>query len=120
MILSERGLAVVFRLPLKLTVQLHYNQDMATALMADKKGFFAVRLRELRQAADLSQAKLAERAGLGLSTVVQFESGLREPTFETLLKLAEGLGVELAAFQPDRSDEKPAAEESKKPARRGK
>lgn len=63
--------------------------------------FFAGRLKELRAASGLSQSQLAKAAGLGLATVTQFEHGRREPTFGTLVKLARGLGVTLAAFDPD-------------------
>ena len=75
------------------------------------KGFFAVRLRELRDRAALTQAVLAERSGLAEATIRQFESGRREPTYETLVKLARGLGVSLSAFdQPD----KPAPKRGRK------
>jgi transcriptional regulator with XRE-family HTH domain len=69
-------------------------------MMAKALGFFAARLRELRSAAALSQTVLAERAGLSVSTVRQFEYGLREPTYGTLVKLADGLDVSLEAFRP--------------------
>jgi transcriptional regulator with XRE-family HTH domain len=68
-----------------------------------KQTFFAERLRALRRQAELSQPALATRAGLAVSTIRQFEYGLREPAFDTLLKLAKGLGVSLAAFEPERA-----------------
>jgi transcriptional regulator with XRE-family HTH domain len=61
---------------------------------------FAERLRALRREAGLSQPALAARSGVGLSTLRQYEYGLREPTYGTLVKLAGGLGVSLAAFDP--------------------
>lgn len=61
-------------------------------------GFFAKRLKVLREQSGLSQAGLAKEADLGLSTVCQIEQGLREPTFETLVKLAKGLRVSLMDF----------------------
>ena len=67
-----------------------------------KRGFFATRLRELRKQAGLSQGKLARNSGLGVSTVRLFEYGLRQPTFETLVKLARGLDVSLGAFDPEK------------------
>lgn len=76
--------------------------------MSTEKGFFALRLKELREKAGLSQERLAEAAGLGSSTVRQFEYGMREPTFDTLLKLCAGLGVTLSAFEPEPPEEKPA------------
>jgi transcriptional regulator with XRE-family HTH domain len=69
--------------------------------MPDKTGLFAARLKALRKEAALSQADLAERSGVAVSTVRQFEYGRREPTYGTLLKLARGLDVSLAAFEPD-------------------
>jgi transcriptional regulator with XRE-family HTH domain len=68
--------------------------------MAETAGYFAQRLKALRAEAALSQAVLARRAGVGASTLRQFEYGLREPTYGTLVKLAQGLGVSLAAFDP--------------------
>jgi transcriptional regulator with XRE-family HTH domain len=67
--------------------------------MPDKRGFFAERLKMLRQQAGLSQPALAERSGIAVSTIRQFEYGRREPTFGTLVKLAHGLSVSLAAFE---------------------
>ena len=66
--------------------------------MTDGPGFFAERLKELRNNAGLSQPGLAVRSGVGVSTIRQFEYGRREPTYGTLVKLARGLGVSLAAF----------------------
>ena len=66
--------------------------------MSDKNSYFASKLRELRAAAELSQSVLSERSGVPVSDFRQFEYGRREPTYVTLLKLAEGLGVSLSAF----------------------
>lgn len=62
--------------------------------------FFAGRLRELRSKAGVTQKELAERAGLSELGVRQLEIGRREPSFETVLKIAQGLGVSLSAFDP--------------------
>jgi transcriptional regulator with XRE-family HTH domain len=59
---------------------------------------FGVRLRELREAAGLTQAQLAERAGLHPQGVVKLERGEREPAWSTLLALADALGVSVSAF----------------------
>jgi transcriptional regulator with XRE-family HTH domain len=63
-----------------------------------KKSFFAKRIKELRKQAGFTQSMLAAKSGLGISTVRLFEYGLREPAYGTLLKLAGGLGISLAAF----------------------
>jgi transcriptional regulator with XRE-family HTH domain len=54
---------------------------------------FAARLRELREQASMTQAQLAERAGIHLSAVTRIEHGLRTPGLETAGKLAGALGV---------------------------
>jgi transcriptional regulator with XRE-family HTH domain len=69
--------------------------------MPEEKGFFAARLKLLREQAQLSQPGLAECSGVAVSTIRQFEYGIREPTYGTLLKLAKGLGVSLLAFDPE-------------------
>ena len=72
---------------------------------------FASRLKQLRQAAGLTQTELGERAGL--SHVPQLEQGRSEPTWPVALKLAEALGVDVGAFVPTKGARKP------KPAGRG-
>lgn len=59
---------------------------------------FADRLRELRTAAGLSQAQLAERAGLHLHGLTKLEHGDREPSWATVKALADALGVDCTAF----------------------
>lgn len=55
---------------------------------------FRVRLRALRSAAQLSQEKLAERAGLNYKHYQEIErGGKKEIRLSTLLKIAEALGV---------------------------
>ena len=69
--------------------------------MAREKSFFANRLKQLRQQAGLTQEQLAYRSGLSGAAIRHLEQGLREPTYATLLKLADALGVSLAAFEPE-------------------
>jgi transcriptional regulator with XRE-family HTH domain len=59
---------------------------------------FAGRLKELREAAGLTQKQLAEKAGMGQRTVSTLEQGLSEPVWSTAIALAEALGVDLRAF----------------------
>jgi transcriptional regulator with XRE-family HTH domain len=59
---------------------------------------FAQRLRELREAAGLTQQQLAERAGLHPFSVAKLEQGVQEPTWPTVLDLAGALGVSVGAF----------------------
>jgi transcriptional regulator with XRE-family HTH domain len=54
------------------------------------------RLRELRQAAGLTQMELAAAAGLTLSGVTQIEAGkIKNPRLDTLQALAKVLGCTL-------------------------
>ncbi len=59
---------------------------------------FAGRLRELREAAGLTQLQLAEQAGLTEQGLGQIERGRRQPTWETVCRLAAALGVSCEAF----------------------
>jgi transcriptional regulator with XRE-family HTH domain len=53
------------------------------------------KLREERRRAALTQGELAERAGVGINTIVRIETGeISEPRVSTLRKLANALGVE--------------------------
>jgi transcriptional regulator with XRE-family HTH domain len=56
---------------------------------------FAQRLRELRTQRQLTQARVAELVGVGLRVYHRWEQGGAAPHFETLLKLADVLGVSL-------------------------
>jgi transcriptional regulator with XRE-family HTH domain len=56
---------------------------------------FADRLRELRLKAGLTQARLADLAGLHISAVTRFEQGWREPSLSTAGALAAALGVKV-------------------------
>ena len=51
-------------------------------------------LKELRESHFLSQADLAQKAGVSKDTINRLESGKQRPTFQTICKLAKALGVE--------------------------
>jgi len=55
-------------------------------------------LRELRQAKGLAQDELAIKAGLNPSYVGFIERGERNPTLQTIWKLAQALRVDLKEF----------------------
>jgi transcriptional regulator with XRE-family HTH domain len=59
---------------------------------------FAGRLRELRVAKGWTQGELAERAGLTKAGVANLEQGRREPSWSTVLALAEALVVSCDDF----------------------
>jgi DNA-binding XRE family transcriptional regulator len=52
-----------------------------------------LRVQELREAAGLSKAALARRAGINERTVRKIESGSHRPSLTTTMKLAEALDV---------------------------
>jgi transcriptional regulator with XRE-family HTH domain len=59
---------------------------------------FGDRLKELREAKDLSQKALAEAAGFTAAAVSRWESGLQVPAFDAVMALCEVLGVRCTAF----------------------
>jgi hypothetical protein len=60
-------------------------------------------VREARRRAGLTQAQLAERAGVPKSTVGRIESGARMPSTEMVERLvqAAGLSVSISLSEPD-------------------
>ena len=75
---------------------------------------FSERLRELRKKAGLSQDGLAKAAGLSTDTISKLERPGKEPAWDTAVKLAAALGVQLDAFK----DVDKAASGSKEPAKK--
>lgn len=63
---------------------------------------FPERLRQLREAAHLSVAELAQRAGLERTHLHALERGSkRRLTWDTVCKLADALGVSVQAFRQE-------------------
>lgn len=60
---------------------------------------FSLRLKELRRLAGLTQSQLAEKAGMTKAGIANLEQGLRSPSWETVLKLTEALGVKCDDFR---------------------
>ena len=52
-----------------------------------------LKLREIRESRFLTQRELSKRANVGLSTIVRLERGYQSPTFQTVKKLADALGI---------------------------
>ena len=52
-----------------------------------------LRIRELRLERNMTQMDLAMELDLGNTTLQQYETGLREPNFKTLIKIADYFGV---------------------------
>lgn len=57
-------------------------------------------MRELREAAGMTQEALADAADLHWSYVGQVERGERNLTYKSLLRLAQGLGVSADKLMP--------------------
>jgi transcriptional regulator with XRE-family HTH domain len=55
---------------------------------------FGARMRELREREGVSQDNLARESGIHPTSIGRIERGGREPRLTTILKLADGLGVE--------------------------
>jgi transcriptional regulator with XRE-family HTH domain len=81
---------------------------------------FAEKLKELREGAGLTQAALAQKSGLSLGVIRDYEQGKKEPALRSAFKLAEALGVAVEEFKPDAEAPAPAAPKGKKGPRRTK
>jgi transcriptional regulator with XRE-family HTH domain len=64
----------------------------------ERRVSFAIKLKELRAAAGLTQTQLAEQSGASLGAIRDYEQGKREPLLFTGFKLARALGVPVDAF----------------------
>lgn len=61
---------------------------------------FAERLRTVRVAAGLTQAELGLRAGVARPNVVAYETGRREPRFDSAMALLEAAGADVVVEPP--------------------
>jgi transcriptional regulator with XRE-family HTH domain len=59
-----------------------------------------------RESLSVTQEALAELSGVGLRTLKQFERGKGNPTFLTLFKLGDALGLEIT-FSPQKQGGNP-------------
>lgn len=60
---------------------------------------FGRRLRELREAAGVSVYRLAQLAGVTRQQLGRLESGARQPSWDTVCKLADALGASTEDFR---------------------
>jgi transcriptional regulator with XRE-family HTH domain len=60
---------------------------------------FGARLRQLREAAGLTQAQLAEAVGLFQPNVARYEAGERMPSYALACLMADALGVPVDALR---------------------
>ncbi|MDH3973503.1 MAG: helix-turn-helix transcriptional regulator [Deltaproteobacteria bacterium] len=55
-------------------------------------------LKEIRESKGLSQSQLADKTGLHITTIGNYEIDRREPKATQLKKLADALGVKMEEF----------------------
>ena len=67
----------------------------------DMRKVLAEQLFELRTAADLSQARLAEIAGVDRKTINRIENGHFSPALDTIVRLSVALGVSPSTLLPN-------------------
>jgi transcriptional regulator with XRE-family HTH domain len=75
---------------------------------------FGENLQRLRNKAGLSQAGLADRSGISVNTIQNWEIGRHQPRLEALPKLAAALGVGVEALlTSDKGASAPARKQSR-------
>ena len=77
---------------IKNKMQMHYNIFME---IKDLKKNMAANLRQLRAKSKLSQEKLSEMTGISQQCICNIETEKVNPSIETMLKIANALGVKL-------------------------
>ncbi len=68
---------------------------------------FGEGLKGLRESTGLTQAALAQRTGLSLGVIRDYEQGRKEPSLRSAFKMADALGVSCDAFKDYIGEEKP-------------
>ncbi len=80
----------------KLKKDLLKNQDFRKEYLALEPEYrLAAQLIEARQAKNMSQVELAQKAGVKQAYIARVESGSTNPTFSSLSKIAKALGKEV-------------------------
>ncbi|GJL82600.1 MAG: XRE family transcriptional regulator [marine bacterium B5-7] len=70
-------------------------EDKAHSLSPSSSSQLGVRVRDIRKRRKWTQGELGKRTGLAVSTISKIENGQLSPTFETLMRLAEGLSLDI-------------------------
>jgi DNA-binding XRE family transcriptional regulator len=65
------------------------------AIAASGRKALGNRVRQLREAAGLTQEELVARAGIGRITLIRIEQGEQSPRYETLMRIAQALGLRI-------------------------
>lgn len=79
---------------------------------------FGKRLKELREAAGMTQEGLARAAELSTSAVARIEQRGKDPAWSTVRRLARALGVPLSAFETEEDEGSGRQGRPTKPAKR--
>lgn len=70
--------------------------------------YFSKRLKKLRGEAKLTQKELADRIGVSRATVAGYETKGKEPSYETLLKIARVLDCSVDYLMGNTNERSPA------------
>lgn len=65
--------------------------------------FLGSRIRAARKKCNLTQQKLADQTGLAIKTVQDIEAGKKNPTYDTLSRLIERLGISADTLFPTKT-----------------
>lgn len=69
-----------------------------------KKEDMGLLIKTMRLSRKMTQGELARRIGKTQSSITMYETGRREPDFETLEAMADAFNVPLSALVPDREN----------------
>lgn len=72
------------------------TQEEETQYHMNNSSLFAERLRKIRCAAGLTQQDLADEINVHKDSICHWESGRRIPSFDTISKIANALGVSVS------------------------
>ena len=56
-------------------------------------------LRDVREKLGLTLQQLADRAGIGRSTLIEIEAGVSVPRLDTAMRIASALGVDISGWK---------------------
>lgn len=92
--------------PIYFTIRKVYNVGERVIMM--------LKLRELRKNCGLTMKELGAEIGVAESTISQYETGKRQPDYETLLKLGEFFGVSVDFLLTGDESKKALTQESER------
>jgi DNA-binding XRE family transcriptional regulator len=67
--------------------------------LESRKRLFAIRLKSLRAAANMTQEQLAEKADLPQSHISRLEKGLHSPSHKTIERIASALAIDVESLE---------------------